>query len=85
MEEGERLFDEMCTHQLTPSLEHYTCMVDLFSRAGHFDKAKMLLNKVPNSDYGPLLLAILGACGKWGNVKLGRWAFEKAVKLDEIK
>ena len=84
MEEGEQLFHEMrAAYCLEPILEHYTCMIDLFGRAGHFDKMKTLIDKVSNSRYLPLFLTVLGACRKWRNVKLGRWAFEQAIGLDE--
>ena len=84
MEEGEQLFHEMrAAYCLEPILEHYTCMIDLFGRAGHFDKMKTLIDKVSNSRYLPLFLTVLGACRKWRNVRLGRWAFEQAIGLDE--
>ena len=85
LKEGEELFDEMCgVYGLSPKLEHLACMIDLFARAGHFNKANaLLLDKVSSSDNLPLLLTILGACHKWINVKLGRWAFEQAIDLDE--
>ena len=84
VKDGEKLFNEMCVvYDLTPSLEHYTCMIDLFGRAGHFDKAKALLEKVSHSGHLPLFLNILGACKKWRNMKLARWLFEKLIELDE--
>ena len=58
-------------------------MVDLFGRAGHFDKVKILLNDMPSATHLPLFAAVLGACRKWGNVELGRWAFIRSVSLDE--
>ena len=61
VEEGEKLFDEMfAVYILMPTLEHYTCMIDLFGRAGHFDKAGALLDKVPHSCHLPLFSSILG-------------------------
>ena len=84
LEEGEMLFNDMCDiYSLTPMLEHYACMIDLFGRAGRFEKAEALLDKVAPSGRLPLFLAILGACLKWVNVKLGRWAFEQSLELDE--
>ena len=83
LEEGKMLLDEMCfIYDLTPELEHYACMMDLFGRAGCFNVAEMFLEKVSSEDRLPLFLAILGACLKWNNVKLGRWAFEQSVLLD---
>ena len=84
LKEGEKLFDDMCfVYYLSPTVEHYACMIDLFGRAGYLDKAQILFNKVSYSDHLLLLLAILGACHKWVNVKLGRWAFAQAVELDK--
>jgi pentatricopeptide repeat protein len=83
LEEGEKLFDEIQrVYHLTPALEHYTCMMDLFGRSGCFNKVYTLLDRVLYSGHLPLFLSLLGACGKWGNVTLGRWAFEQAVRLD---
>jgi hypothetical protein len=58
-------------------------MVDLFGRAGHFDKAKAVLGEVPLGDRLPLLLALLGSCCKWINVDLGMWVFKQSIELDE--
>ena len=33
-------------------------------------------------DYLPMWTALLGACQKWGNVYLGRIAFDHAIQLD---
>ena len=78
------MFDDMCfVFSLNPELEHCTCMIDLFCRAGHFDKAKFFLGKVDSSHCHSLLLVFMGACAKWGNVNLGRWAFEQSLQLDE--
>ena len=84
LKEGAQVFDDMCVvYGLTPTLEHYTCVTDLFVRAGHFAKANYFLEKTSTSDNLPLFLTILGACHKWVNMKLGRWAFQQSVMLDE--
>ena len=79
LNQGEQLFHEMIVlYNLKPIIEHYTCMVDLFSRAGEFEKAKHYL-----VDDVSTLLAFLGACHKLENFDLGRLAFKKIVQLDE--
>lgn len=65
---------------ICPTLEHYTGIVELLSRAGSIDKAMTVIGKVPTSDYVPTWLAILGACRKLGNVKLGKLAFEQGLQ-----
>ena len=67
---------------LSPSLDHYKCMVDLFGRAGCFDKAMAIIEKMPLYDYRPTWSALLNACHQWGNVRLGRLAFKHAVQID---
>ena len=53
------------------------------SRAGHFDKSVALIEKVQVSDRLQLWLALLGACQVWINEKLGRWAYEQLINLNE--
>jgi pentatricopeptide repeat protein len=82
--EGESLFDEMrVAYCLAPTVEHYTCLIDLFGRAGHFAKVGVLLDEVSHSGHLSIFRSILGSCGKWGSAKLGRWAFEQSIMLDE--
>ena len=84
VQEGGTIFATMeSVYKFNPTLEHYTCMVDLFSRAGHFDKVISVIEGVPLGDQLPLWLTLLGACYKWVNVHLGRWAFKRSLQLDE--
>ncbi|KAI5055236.1 hypothetical protein GOP47_0030381 [Adiantum capillus-veneris] len=83
-EQGQKYFEAMTTrYGIIPSLEHYTCMVDVFGRAGHLEKALAVIKKMPSSDHLPAWLALLGACRKWGDVNFGREAFDNATKVDE--
>ena len=37
LEEGENLFDDICgVYKFNPTLEHYTCIIDLFNSARDF-------------------------------------------------
>jgi pentatricopeptide repeat protein len=84
LKEGENLFfNEMhIVNNLDPVVEHYTCMIDLFGRAGHIEKAKALLENVSHCGHIVPFLTMLAACRKWRNVSFGRWAFEHSVELD---
>ena len=68
---------------ILPVIEHQTCLVDLFGRAGYFDEAMTIMKDMVTFDY-PIWIAILGACQKWGNVKLARLAFDQAIQLDPL-
>lgn len=86
--EGQMYFEKMSSkYGITPRLEHHTCMVDLFGRAGHLDKALSVIRKMPCCDYLSVWFAFLAACQKWGNVKLGRLAFRylRSLKLNSGK
>ena len=83
VEQGQIYFDTMSScYGIVPTLEHRTCMVDLFGRAGHFDRVVSMIKKMPSSDYLPIWASLLGSCRTWGNVKLGKLAFEHAIRLD---
>ena len=69
-------------YDLVPTLEHYTCIVDLLGRAGHIDKAISLIKKMPLHPGIAIWHVILGACQTWGNVELGSLAFQHALQLD---
>ena len=84
VDEGQMYFEAMTTgYGIAPTIQHYTCMIDLFGRGGHFDKAVSMVGRMPSLDYLPAWLALLGACQKWGNLILGRLAFEHSIRLDE--
>ena len=84
IDEGQTYFETMSTsYGIVPTLQHHTCMVDLLGRVGHFDEAMALIKKMPSFDHLPTWYALLGSCKASGNIRLGRFAFENAIKLDE--
>ena len=81
--EGQIFFDVMRNKcGIVPTLEHYTCMVDLLGRAGQLEEAKLLLEEMPFHPDTVIFHTLLGACRKWGNVKVGRLAFDHVIQLD---
>eukprot|EP01018_Ginkgo_biloba_P033235 Gb_08628 [translate_table: standard] len=72
VDEGWRCFDHMSqVYHITPSMEHYACMVDLFSRAGHLNEAESFINKMPVQPIASVWGALLGACRIHCNMELG--------------
>ncbi|KAH7445773.1 hypothetical protein KP509_01G023600 [Ceratopteris richardii] len=83
VEEGQAYFKLMSReHGIAPMAEHHNCMVDLYCRAGYFDKAVMLINKMPLPTNHVVWHTLLSTCRSWGNIGLARWAFEHAIKLN---
>ena len=84
VDRGQMYFDRMSkAYGITPTLEHYTCMVDLFARTGHLDKTVAAIKEMPMNACVEAWSTLLSACRKWGNMDLGRVAFEHATVLDE--
>ncbi|KAI5059673.1 hypothetical protein GOP47_0025992 [Adiantum capillus-veneris] len=68
---------------IIPTVEHHTCIVDLFGRAGALDKAIAVIQNMPFPINLTVWHNMLGACQKHGNVELGRVAFKHAIQLNE--
>ncbi|KAK5829646.1 hypothetical protein PVK06_013439 [Gossypium arboreum] len=69
--EGWRYFNLMnLSYGLTPKIEHYSCMVDLLSRAGQLYEAWDFIEKMPEKPDAIVLGALLGACQKSKNLDL---------------
>ncbi|KAI5082423.1 hypothetical protein GOP47_0002166 [Adiantum capillus-veneris] len=84
VDKGQVFFDAISKDfGLVPTLEHHTCMVDLFGQAGHLDKAVALVKRMPfDLDVG-VWHTLLDICLNWGHVELGLKAFSNAVQLDD--
>ena len=83
VDEGQMCLDNMSTnYSLAPTLEHYTSLVDLLSRAGCFIKAIILIKTIPTSDRHRLWWVLLGASLRWVNLTVAKWVFEHCMELD---
>eukprot|EP01018_Ginkgo_biloba_P036740 Gb_04648 [translate_table: standard] len=81
--EGRQYFDHMsqCYH-ITPTIEHYACMVDILGRAGLLDEAQDFINKMPIKPDATVFRCLLGACRIYNNIELGERVAEHLVELD---
>ncbi|KAI5055192.1 hypothetical protein GOP47_0030337 [Adiantum capillus-veneris] len=68
---------------ILPTLQHHACMVDLLGRVGKLDIANALAYKLPVCPNPVVLRTMLGASRCWGNVDLGKRAFDHAISLDK--
>jgi len=69
-------------HQITPSMDHYGCMVDLLGRAGHLQEAQDFINKMPIKPDAAVWGSLLGACRIHNNLELGESVAECLYDLD---
>ncbi|KAK4790743.1 hypothetical protein SAY86_018047 [Trapa natans] len=82
LEQGQSYFDSMVYYGIEPTMEHYTCMVGLFGRKGHLDRALELIQKIPSEPSIMVWRALLGACVIHHNVELGKVSAEKVLTMD---
>ena len=84
LHEAQMLFGSMTkTYGIVANIGHHTCMVVVFACAGQFDNAISVMKAMPSSDDTGLWIALLGACRKWGNVKLGKLSFDQIIQLED--
>lgn len=77
---GHKYFEDMNKKfDITPTIKHYTCMLDLLGRTGQLDEAVVMVDKTPFEHDFVVWCTMLGACQVWGNTELGRWAFDCAA------
>lgn len=80
--QGQKLFEQMqSTYDISPRLEHFSCMVDLFGRAGLLKKAEEIIKKMPYEPTPEMWATLLGACKIHRNTEIGEWAAEKLLEL----
>ncbi|XP_042501070.1 pentatricopeptide repeat-containing protein At2g17210 [Macadamia integrifolia] len=85
IEQGLSCFEKMVqNHGFEPSLEHYSCVVDMLGRAGKLNSAMSIIKNMPEgvkagaSAWG----ALLSACRSYGNNELGRGAAVHVLELE---
>ncbi|KAL2339790.1 hypothetical protein Fmac_007730 [Flemingia macrophylla] len=83
VDDGFRYFNSMANvHCIEPGLEHYSCMVDLLGRVGRLEEAWRFIESMPVKPDSSVWGALLGACGKHGNVEMGEEVAERLFKLE---
>ncbi|KAM5567341.1 pentatricopeptide repeat-containing protein [Rosa sericea] len=85
--EGMRVLDKMCrVYNIRPKSEHYGCIVDLLSRAGLFEEAREIIERIPSSsnpsEEAVAWRAFLSACCNHGQAQLAEIAAEKLFQLE---
>ncbi|KAH6817230.1 Tetratricopeptide repeat superfamily protein [Perilla frutescens var. frutescens] len=84
VKDGESLFSMMMEkYKISPSMEHYACIVNLYGRAGLLDEAYDFIAKRMEIEPGPTVWgALLYGCYLHGNVDLGERAASHLFKLE---
>lgn len=82
VDEGLRYFDIMKrVHKISPRIEHYGCLVDLYSRAGKLKEALNVIETMPMKPNEIILGSLLTACRTHGDVNLAESVLKHLVAL----
>ena len=83
VEEGKVFFNFMREkHRLTPSVDHYACMVDLLARSGSLEEAYQLILSMDEEPHAGVWGALLRGCCIHGAIQLGEIAADKLFLIE---
>ncbi len=83
VEEGQKWFYTMKSYyHIDPGIEHYSCVVDLFARAGCLEEAMNLIEHMPFEADASMWSSVLRGCVAHGDKTLGKKVAERIIKLD---
>lgn len=83
VDEGRHLFTSMKRdYGLTPTADHYSCLLDLLGRAGRLVDAADFLDCTPGETTLEGQTSLLSHCKENGNIELGHQCFDQFIKFD---
>jgi pentatricopeptide repeat protein len=69
-------------YMISPTMEHYTCMVNLLGRAGHLQEGENMIKSMPCKPHSATCMALLGACRIHINVEMGENVAKQVIELE---
>ncbi|CAN8268121.1 unnamed protein product [Cochlearia groenlandica] len=82
-EQGLKLYATMQTeHNISPTKEHCSCVVDLLARAGYLNEAEKFIEEMNRKPDVIVWKTLLAACKTRGNVNLARKCAENILEID---
>lgn len=80
---GREIFDSMANdHSVEPSVEHYSCIVDMLGRAGRLKEAEELLSHIPRGPGVSVLQSLLGSCRIHGDVEMATRVADTLIDME---
>ncbi|KAL5542359.1 hypothetical protein UlMin_010069 [Ulmus minor] len=80
--ETERWFSLMMDYGLKPGLEHYTCLVGAFSRAGRLSDAEKIAKTMPFVPDAAVWRALLSGCAYHGEADMAKTMAKRLLELN---
>ncbi|KAK7253139.1 hypothetical protein RIF29_37596 [Crotalaria pallida] len=85
VKEGKQFLDSMSDrYGVDPTIDHYNCMIDIYSRAGLLQEALKMIRSLPFEPDAMSWKSLLGGCWSHRNLEIGVIAAEKICKLDPL-
>lgn len=86
VERGFHFFNKMIgVHKISPTIQHYGCMVDLLGRAELLPEMESFIRKMPIRPDVVIWRSLLFACRNCGNVELAEAALQRILELEHQK
>lgn len=83
VDEGRQFFNSMSrAFSVTPTVEHYGCMVDLLGRSGLLDEAHEMIKSMPTEPNCIVWGALLGGCRLHKNTDLAEYVLKQLIALE---
>lgn len=83
LNEGQKFFELMVReYHIDPTVQHYTCMIDLLGHCGRFGEAYSLIMQMKVMPDSGVWGALLNSCKMHGEIDLGELALEKLIELE---
>ncbi|KAK6163643.1 hypothetical protein DH2020_000507 [Rehmannia glutinosa] len=83
VDKGLELFEAMTkVYKITPRIEHYGCIVDIYSRAGRLKDALQMFDKMPMKPNEVIVGSLLAACRDCKDVELAERLMKYIYDLD---
>ncbi|KAJ7978260.1 Pentatricopeptide repeat-containing protein [Quillaja saponaria] len=83
LKEGCKYFSMMKeVYHIEPGIEHYTCMVDLYGRAGCLNEIKEFIHENGISHLCVIWKSFLSSCRLHKNIEMGKWVADNILQLE---
>uniref|UniRef100_J3MUB8 Pentatricopeptide repeat-containing protein n=1 Tax=Oryza brachyantha TaxID=4533 RepID=J3MUB8_ORYBR len=83
VDEARKYFDSMSNHYgIRPTIKHYGCMIDLFSRAGHLAKAEGMMQLMPIRPNVTMWGSMMNGCKIHGRADIAERLGRQVVELN---
>ncbi|XP_057862807.2 pentatricopeptide repeat-containing protein At1g56690, mitochondrial [Cryptomeria japonica] len=83
VDEGCKYFNDMSfSYCITPTIDHYVCMVDLLGRASYFEETLNFIIKMPIKPEVIVWTCFLVVCRSYKNIRLGVFTASLLFELD---